>query len=896
MIQLSKYSRSSCATPWLSVVLGGLIVSAAATSFAQPAAASKLPLKKVNPLVDQKALSIPGALPSLKARPLKVPQANKLLKPRPAKPKPVKSSPPPRKYSGSSSSSGGDSSSSKYAALKVKSRKCDKYRGKRFNFDFNGDLKELVEMISEMTCKNFILTNKVRGQKFKILSPQQVTVQEAWLAFLSALQANDYTLMRSGRYYKVFQASEGNRNPVPLFRNNQRVPNSDRTIDSKNGLGGFDRVITKIYRLKHGGDPNATVNYLNIFKSNRGQLHPFTGTGTIIVTDFASSIKRLERILQEIDQPGALEQIHVLNVEFSSASEIAEKLTQIFEPQNSAARKNKRGGSKPRLAKLPKNKRRKTIKGESSGGGGEEGPNSVSKILADDRTNKIIIIASSSAFKQIKALMRELDVPEDGTDGQIHVLRLKHADAEELASTLASLSQGRPTSSRRSSRKSKRAKKSTGSAALFQGEVKVTADKATNSLVITASKSDIASIRRVIDRLDVPRYQVFVEAVIMEVSTNRDRDLGMGFHGGFPVNINGEDRPVLLGSTPAQSLSSFAAALNPVGLAALPGLVGSVSGPPVPGSEGIIPGGIPSLGVVVNALASNDNVNVVSSPHLLTMDNEEAEIQVSEKRPFSQGLTLGLGGLGGGQAGGASLAGLGLGSLNITREDIGLTLKLKPQINDEDYVRLEIDQELSDVAGVDAATSQVITSKRSAKTTVVVRNQDSVVIGGLVRDRETINESKIPLLGDLPLVGWLFKRQQKSNGKVNLVLIITPYIIRDPADFQRIFERKLDERKEFVDRFYGHTKEYRAKIDWTRKVGPLAAYQQSIQKELSKAENGGRGTPGQIIIRAEDEVPEGDAPAGDAPAPEGTEGPIGEELPPVSSEAAPAEDTPAIEP
>ena len=205
-----------------------------------------------------------------------------------------------------------------------------------------------------------------------------------------------------------------------------------------------------------------------------------------------------------------------------------------------------------------------------------------------------------------------------------------------------------------------------------------------------------------------------------------------------------------------------------------------------------LPGGIsiPSVGVVLQALQSSNDINVVSTPHLLTLDNEEAEIQVSEKRPFPAGLSLGgLGGLGqfanqaginganGGIGALGNLGGLGLGSVSINREDVGLTLKLKPQINDDEYVRLEIDQELSDVAGLDQVTQQTITSKRSAKTTVVVRDQDSVVIGGLVRDRISEDESKV-LSGDLPLIGWLFKRQTVSR-KVNLLLVITPYIIRD---------------------------------------------------------------------------------------------------------------------
>ena len=485
------------------------------------------------------------------------------------------------------------------------------------------------------------------------------------------------------------------------------------------------------------------------------------------------------------------------------------------------------------------------------------------------------------------SLLRELDVPEDGTQGQIHVVRLRHADAEELSSTLASLSQGRPAAANTNRRGNAAQAQSAGPAALFEGEVKITADPATNSLVITASKSDFTSVQRVIDSLDVPRFQVFVEAVIMEVSTTGDNTLGVGFHGGVAPTIDGEQTPIIFSNTPSQDLSSLVASQNPLQLASLLGLAGAVRGPTLGGTEDIIQGGIPAIGVIVQALKTTNDVNVVSTPHLLTMDNEEAEIQVNEQRPFPSGLTLGgLTGLaaaaGGANAAGnqalGSLGGLGLGSVQFNREDVGLSLKLKPQINDEDYVRLEIEQELSDVAGIDQVTGQVITSNRSAKTVVVVRSQDSVVIGGLVRDRETRDESKTPILGDIPLIGWLFKRQQKVVEKINLLLVLTPYIVRGPEDFRKIFERKMEERKEFVDRFYGSTDEYRASIDWNRKVGPLAAYRAAMRKEMQKAENEGPGGPDETIIRPTDveleprPAPEGPAPSGATESAGGADG------------------------
>lgn len=688
----------------------------------------------------------------------------------------------------------------------------------RFTFEFEGDVQQLVDLIAKRLCRNFILTDKVRGQKFEIVASEAISADDLWRAFLSALEANDLSVVRVGAYYKLIQATEGTRSPVSIHDDTGPVPTDDR-------------MITVLWRPKHATDLGAVINYLNIFKSNQGQIHGFQSTGLIVATDYGTSIERLRTILDEIDEPGTLEHVHIVPAAYATATELAEKLTQILEP-------------KP---------------GEG-----------IAKILADDRTNKLLVIASKSGFARVRSMMLELDVPAEATsDEQINVLRLKHADAEELSSTLSSLAQGGNTAAappRGVPGTPAALTKPTGGAAAsgLQGEVKITADKATNSLLVTTSKSNFTAIQRIVERLDVPRLQVFVEVVILEVSMKRDRRLGVGWHAGIAPTIGDEQSPIVFANTPNSELSSLLAAANPLGLASLLGFAGAVSGPTLPGTDTIVSGGIPAIGVVVQALQSTNDVNIVSTPHLLTLDNEEAEIQVNEKRPFPSGLTLGgLGGLGGlaGAAGGlggaagqglGGLGGLGLGSLSFNREDVGLTLKLKPQINDEDNVRLEIDQELSDVAGIDQVTGQTITSKRAAKTVVVVRSQDSVVIGGLVRDRETTDESKTPLLGDLPLLGWLFKRQARVVEKVNLMLVITPYIVRSPHDFRQIFERKMEERKEFVDRFYGTNAEFRATIDWNRKVGPLGGYRQRMRQELQKAENEGPGEKGETVIQSEE--------------------------------------------
>ncbi|MBI2378594.1 MAG: type II secretion system secretin GspD [Deltaproteobacteria bacterium] len=808
-----------------------------ATCVSSLAGAQDVPFKR--PLIS-KPMSKGPVVPPI--RPAKIDQPREKIKP-PVQPAPAQIT--GDQPAGFAADVDGDAGPAVGLVRPADGERCRPTRGKLL-FEFkNADIKDIVEQISKHTCRNFILTSKVRSQKFDIISRSPITVDEMWEAFLSSLEANDFSIVLVGRYYKVIQATDATRAPVEIFDTGEKHPSDDR-------------MITVIWTLRYSPDINAVVNYMNIFKSGKGQIHPFARTNTVIATDFATSIDRLERVLKEIDQPGVLERLHVVSVEFASASEIAEKLNQIFEPQKSGG---KAGGSQAaaRIAAGPE--------GAATPAHTEQEFYSVSKIIPDDRTNKLIIIASDESFKQIMSLKRQLDTPAEAGEGLVYVVRLRHANAEDLASTLSSLASGKPTTPRRGRAGAKGPTPPPGAAGaagpsaavLFEGDIKVTSDKPTNSLVITASKSDFNSLKRVIAQLDVPRLQVYVEAVILEVAVKRDRSFGLSWHGGVNASIDGKDSPILFGNS-HRDFSSLSLTSNPISLASLLGFAGAARGPTLEGTESIIQGGIPALGVVIQALASSNDVNVVSTPNLLTMDNEDAEIQVNEKRPFPSGLSLGglsgLSGLAGGGSnlGGLNLSGLGLGSVSFNREDVGLTLKLKPTINDQETVRLELDQELSDVAGTDAVTGQTITSKRSAKTVVVVRDQDSVVIGGLVRDRETTDESKIPILGDIPLLGWLFKKQQRVSEKINLVLVLTPYIIRGPDDFRRIYERKMSERREFLDLYYGESKEYRAEIDWEKKVGPLAAFRRSIREELNRPENEGPGDGTETVIKADDVI------------------------------------------
>ena len=398
------------------------------------------------------------------------------------------------------------------------------------------------------------------------------------------------------------------------------------------------------------------------------------------------------------------------------------------------------------------------------------------------------------------------------------------------------------------------------SADLFSGEVKITADKNTNSLVVIASQADYRNLVKVVERLDIRRRQVFVEAVIMEVNLQNDLDVGVSMHGGTVVNdvsfrnAHG-DAPVVVGSE-LGGLSS----LGGIGsLSSLGGFLAGIQGPPI-----TVPGTsiqIPSFAILLNALQTSSDVNVISTPHVIMSDNTEGEITVGQNVPFQAayapgasaltGLTGTTGTTAAGSAAAGSLLGLGgLGSLYapIQRQNVELRLRIKPQINESDYVRLDVDEQTEEIASVDKVLGPT-TSKRTAKTTVVAKDQETVVIGGLIQERSIRDVSKVPVLGSLPVLGWLFRSETTKKTRTNLLLFLTPYIIRDQSDYRRIFERKMAERAEFVKRFYGEDAQYTANVDYDRKPGPLTRVRMGAQHELNRFENGGPGAPDERVIR-----------------------------------------------
>lgn len=719
---------------------------------------------------------------------------------------------------------------------------CEELRRKaRYNVYFDKvEIEKLVQTVSDATCKTFILPENIRG-KISIIGPEngkvEVNGEQFYAAFLAALDANSLAVYEHGKFLKIVDKQRAKQFPIPTIVD----PGSEYTTN--------EQMVTRMFKVRYV-EIEQLRGVLQQLVTPSGDTIPFQ-PDTIIVNDLGSNMHRLEKVVEQLDSRASSDEVRVLQIQYATAQEIADKITKLFESRT--PRPGQRPGSI--AAPPPQAASPGAPPGGQAAGTEGGGPATLSQLIPDERTNKLIVIASPGAMERINALVREIDIPISG-EGRINVYYLENANAEEVASTLQTLAQGTANRPKTPAPPPPPggAAKAASAAELFQGEVKVSADKATNALVIIASQSDYRSLVRVIERLDIQRRQVFVEAVIMEVNLDRASELGVNLHSGVALPSEAGPIPVVVGTK--YSKQGLPPSLSLANLASLGGFLAGLQGPVIPN---LTLGGvqIPAFGVVLSALQSSSDVNVLSTPHLLTTDNEEAEITVGQNVPFQSGFsTGGLGGLGGlgGQLGGLGGA-AGLGSLigggipfgSITRQNVDLKLSIKPQINESDYVRLVITEQIEEIASSDPVLGPT-TSKRTAKTTVVAKDQETVIIGGIMQDRTIEGVTKVPLLGDIPLLGHLFRSQNRKKVKTNLLLFLTPYIIKDSSDFRRIFERKMKERQQFVEQFYGQTTGYDVAIDFSRKPGPLARMTQIINKESTKLENGGLGVPGEKLI------------------------------------------------
>ncbi len=634
------------------------------------------------------------------------------------------------------------------------------------SFDFpDTDIMEITRHMQKLTGINLILDKDVKG-KVSIIAPTPITVGDAWKAYLAALNMAGYSLIKTGAFYKVINSRDIRYTPTKIYTGNY-------TPDTEN-------YVMRVISLKSVSAAEIARNF-RPFMSRYGRIIDIKQTNTIIIADTGSNINRLAKMVKFLDVPGHEESLQIVRVKNSSAQEIAKLLDTIMKG-GSGSQSARPGTATPRF---------------SSGSSASESTSVISRIIAEPRTNSIIAMANAEGAKQLRELIGKLDVKlVSSSSNRVHVYYLNYGDSEELSKTLSSIvsgaasAQGGATAGAAggASRFSSFSSSGGGDNPIFSAEVKITSDKNNNALVVTASPTDWLTLKDVISRLDIPRDQVYVEGLILEANVSKTNAFGVEYAGAYGQGTAqragflapGSDKSGLLGlltSGIPQSVGGLVA-----GFGVGPSREIDIKNP----TTGAVVGStrVNAVSALIKAIASHGSTNILATPQILAMDNTEAVFEMGDTAPIRNN----------------TIAQGGTQNISAGEQEAKLVLKITPQINKVTrFVRLKINQKIDDFKSSEQADPGIGLPKtvRSAVTEVMVRDRDTIAMGGMLRDREVVSNSKIPVLGDIPVLGWLFKNKSRIVEKVNLLFFMTPKILAPYAKTASVNTRELlNKRKE----------------------------------------------------------------------------------------------------
>ena len=608
----------------------------------------------------------------------------------------------------------------------------------------DADLTELLRAIGQLTGKKFLVaTAKAKTFKATIFSPQKISVSEAYQAFLSALQANALTVIPDHGFLKIVDTQDIVRQTTPI-------------------VGGAapteERYVTQVHRLTHVGAEDVFTSVLSKFQTRDGSIVPYAAGNLLIMTDTGPNLRRMMRILEDLDVGTATDKVYFEPIHYVASTDVEKKLGEILDLKRGA--ENKASPSESHVAKL----------------------------VAVERPNALVIVATEEGYRRTLEILKRIDVPTTG-EGQINVVALQHSDAKKLVGPLNDAVNGALGNAASPSAQGRGAVPSTP-LGILESPVKISAEETTNSIIVTGSPRDFAAVRAVIDKLDRPKRQVFIEAVVLDLTVTKSTDIGVAYHGGSLVGAS-SDSLLFGGVNPAGSMGVPSAdSLQAFAL----GVRGAAVNTGLPASTGLSQ--IPGIGAFISAIARQNGADILSTPSIIASDNMPAEIKVQLKVPVQPNApaTPVLGATGG-------IPTVSGAATNL--QSIGPRVKITPHLNESDEVRLDVDETISDIESRPKpgdTYGSVTFIERVATTTLTVKDNETIVIGGLVRNQTTRTETKVPILGDIPLLGVLFRSTADAVEKSNLVLILTPHIIRDQIDMRNIFERKMQERQELLDR------------------------------------------------------------------------------------------------
>ena len=775
----------------------------------------------------------------------------------------------------------------------------------------NVDIPVLAKFISEITGRNFIIDESVRG-KVTIISPSKVTPEQAYSIFQSVLQVKGFTTVQAGHVIKI--------EPARNVRSNAKLTQSQTPAES-----GSDEYVTRMVRLKNI-DAASVIGVIQPMVSHDGLVAAFPSDNTVIVTDDAFNVERLLQIIGALDVRGEQESIVVIPLRLAFATELAPEIDQLMAAKMGV---NTGAGGSPQM-----------IRPQMGVAASATGPSMGYKVIPDERTNCLIVAAPPLQMREIQEIVQKLDVNPPLATSRIHVYRLKNAQALEMVQVLNNLLNGgggpstlSPTTGKGSlgrasfnsaasggmgggfggmggssggmgglsssssfgsssfgssggggmggtngsggfgggsggggisrgggSGTGPASASSAGKSIDFSYPVNITADPATNAMVISASPQDWQTLKQIIDDLDTPRVQIFVQAVIVEVSAERQRQLGVNFYsngvgGGSVFGVGGINfgqlqsalsDPLSVTGLGLGLASNTTCTLSAAALAAASAASGSTTTSSTTTGNLKIPCDI----ALIMALETDTHADVLSAPTLLTADNEEAMIVVGENLPFV-----------GSASANAGLPGQIFNS--VERQNVGITLDIVPQVSEGDYVKLDMYEEVSNVVnGTANNTLGPTTTIRSASTSVLIQNHRTAVIGGLLSSQDTTDNQGVPFISDIPVLGNLFSNKSTDKQKDNLIVFLTPHIVRNKSQLRDL---ALDERQKFVNSL-GRREVHDMPASQIREIyKPSFSIPVSPASDLNAPYNGPSAPPGPENPGAASEYPPSGSGSADTP-------------------------------
>jgi general secretion pathway protein D len=630
----------------------------------------------------------------------------------------------------------------------------------------NADIQSVIKTVGQHTGKNFILDPRVTGT-VNIVSDRPVSKDLLYQIFLSALRVQGYAAVEEGGFVKIIPEAEAKTSAGPVGEQAARVPG--------------DRIVTQVFILQN---ENAVqlVPVLRPLVTANNFIAAYPNNNAIVITDYAENVRRIQRIIESIDRPSETN-VQIIRLQNASAIDIAQMLQRVVTETTVPATAP---GTQPKAA-----------------------------IAVDARTNSLVVRADNPALMaRIKTLALGLDTPGAGS-GNIYVVFLRNAEAVRIADTLRGLLSGGESSRATTPSTAPAggaAAQATASVSPAASAIAATAPSSiiqayppTNSIIITASEPVYRSLRTVIDSLDQRRLQVYVEALIVEVSTGLAAEFGIQWNAAR--NVGGGQ--TVFGGTNFSTSATGAIGANILGAASDPTTLGTGLNFGLIHGTITIPGTnveVANLQLLARALEGVSGANVLSTPNVLTLDNEEAKIIVGQNVPFITGSYTPT-------SGSASNP-----FQTIERRDIGLTLRVTPQVSEAGAVKLKIFQEVSSVTRDKALvqSADIITNKRSLESTVLVDNGQIVVLGGLIQDDQQAALDKVPLLGDIPYLGALFKYETRNRKRTNLMVFLRPVVLKDEKAAASI----TADRYEYIRNLQGDMK-----LPWNGLLPPAEAKQ-----------------------------------------------------------------------